>query len=481
MAGVAKKGALQIKCYEIKKFISTTNIYKVDCMNGKKILFLALNTVFTCSYCNENIDQKFQIERPDMTYTFEKQSEKFFIGLELRTNNEECSSAMPAHKERFFNENIYALIPNKINGSIVALYTDYAGDYTQPYSWILGCEVSSLDEVPKGLVGKIIPESNYAVFTTKGTFPQGLITAWQAVWRSNLSRSYTSDFELYPSDFDPDKNPEVKVYIAVETVEKDLQSVIQGRLDTFRSTTLCSPLPQADFKETDFNSYYAWGIDYAIGNGVIEKNSDRIPSEEEINQTIQYFSDKKLPFMWWTSAKILESKGFQFGGILTGIALDLSEGIPPKPQMPANLKIKIAESEGDMNSFAELTANIYGLNSKAQEEWQELNTAIQKRAEQIYFLAYLDNLPVGAVALSVSPTSAGIWSLATLPESRTLGIGSTLVHAAMVEAKKREHAKIIAILMPKGMAWGLFTKLGFKEVCEFPFYVYGASPEELEK
>ena len=34
-------------------------------------------------------------------------------GLELRTSNEECSSAMPAHKERFFKENILAKIPQK--------------------------------------------------------------------------------------------------------------------------------------------------------------------------------------------------------------------------------------------------------------------------------------------------------------------------------------------------------------------------------
>jgi predicted transcriptional regulator YdeE len=53
----------------------------------------------------------------------------------------------------------------------------YEGDYTKPYSWILGCEVSSLDEIPEGLVGKVIPESKYAVFTTQGEFPQGLIAA----------------------------------------------------------------------------------------------------------------------------------------------------------------------------------------------------------------------------------------------------------------------------------------------------------------
>ncbi len=152
----------------------------------------------------------------NMGHTIVHQKKKFFIGLELRTNNEECSEAMPAHKERFFKENILAKIPNKVNSDILALYTDYEGDYTQPYSWILGCEVSSLDQVPKGLVGKVIPEATYAVFTTKGSFPQGLIAAWQEVWKSNLTRSYTSDFEVYRLNFDPVKNPEVKVYIAIQ-------------------------------------------------------------------------------------------------------------------------------------------------------------------------------------------------------------------------------------------------------------------------
>lgn len=151
-----------------------------------------------------------------MNQTIEHQKEKLFIGLELRTNNEECSLTMPTHKDRFFKENIPSKIPNKVNGNILALYTNYEGDYTKPYSWILGCEVSNLDEVPEGLVGKVIPESKYAVFTTQDEFPQGLIAVWQEVWQSELPRSYTSDFEVYRHDFDPKRNPEVKVYIAIE-------------------------------------------------------------------------------------------------------------------------------------------------------------------------------------------------------------------------------------------------------------------------
>lgn len=150
-----------------------------------------------------------------MNYVVERQNEKFFIGLELRTSNEECSLTMPAHKDRFFKENIVSKIPNKINGNILALYTDYEGDFTKPYSWILGCEVSSLDQLPKGLVGKAISESKYAVFTTQGEFPKGLIAVWQDIWKSDLPRLYTSDFEVYRADFDPKRNPQVKVYIAI--------------------------------------------------------------------------------------------------------------------------------------------------------------------------------------------------------------------------------------------------------------------------
>lgn len=149
-------------------------------------------------------------------HRIEQQKEKFFIGLALRTNNQECASTMPAHKDKFLKDNIFSKIPNKINEDLLALYTDYEGDYTKPYSWILGCEVSSLKSVPPGLVGKIIPESKYAVFTTQGGFPQGLIAVWQEVWKSGLLRSYTSDFEVYPKDFDPQKNPKVKVYIALD-------------------------------------------------------------------------------------------------------------------------------------------------------------------------------------------------------------------------------------------------------------------------
>lgn len=268
---------------------------------------------------------------------------------------------------------------------------------------------------------------------------------------------------------------------ALPAQEALIKSVLQGRFDTFRAGSVSSPLPEADFNEMRYNHIYAWGMDYACGNGVMEKDSDRIPTEDEIDKTIHYFSAKNLPFIWWTSAKVLETKGFQFGGILTGIALDISQEVPSSSPTSSNLKIKIVETESELNAFTDLAAGAFAMSPKATKQYLALNDSLMRQGELIHFIAYLNGAPVGTASLSVSTSSAGIWNLATLPEYRKHGIGGALVHASLIEAKQRQYNQVMAILMPKGLAWGLFTKLGFEAVCEFPFYVYGVSAKELEK
>lgn len=441
-------------------------------------LFIFL-LIFICSkgFCDNRI-QEIQNLGIDKNAHLEYQPKKFFIGLELKTNHEECSLIMLAHKNRFFKENILSKIPNKINKNILALYTGYEGDNIESCSWILGCEVSNLEQIPEGLIGKIIPESNYVVFTTQEELPQGLITLWENVKKSDCPRSYQDYFELHQSDFDPQKTLKVKICLALE--DPLLKFLQQGRLEAFRSASLYSPLPEADFKETSHNYLYAWGMDYVCGNGIIEKNACRHLTNEEIDEAIKYFSAKNLPFMWWTSAKILETKGFQFGGVLRGIARDFSQPLPAQPPLPSNLKIKTVQTETELKDFINISADAFAMNSKAAKQWLSLNESAMKKAEQIHFIAYLNEKAIGAVTLSLSSDSAGIWNLATISEHRKQGIGAALVYAALVEAKKKHCNQVIAILMPKGLAWGLLTKMGFRSVCEFPFYVYGVSAEELE-
>lgn len=267
----------------------------------------------------------------------------------------------------------------------------------------------------------------------------------------------------------------------MQTIEENelIQSIILGRLECFRAFSEFSPLPGAGFQQNSNNSfYYCSGIDFAPCNGVIDNNKET-PSAQTIDNAIDFFQTRKLPFIWWTPSKNLEKKGFQFGGILTGIALEITGAIISDETIPSHLRIKTISTKEDLKVFSTIAG--LGMNPATIEQFQTLNAAGMKYREQVHFLALLDGIPVGTATLSTSHSSAGIWSLATLPEYRKRGVGTALVSAAMAEAKKLEYNQVMAILMPKGMAWGIFTKLGFKECGQFPFYVYGASAEEIEK
>jgi predicted transcriptional regulator YdeE len=150
-----------------------------------------------------------------MPYTMEKQQKKLIMGIQIRTSNDVCQTDMPQIWQKFFQEKILEKIPHKVNQTIYAVYTDYDGDYTKPYSYILGCEVSTLDNIPEGMVGTVVPASSYAVYKTTGTYPQGLASIWQMIWKAPYKRAYTTDFEVYGTDFNPQTKPEVKVYIAL--------------------------------------------------------------------------------------------------------------------------------------------------------------------------------------------------------------------------------------------------------------------------
>ena len=67
------------------------------------------------------------------------------IGISLRTTNENGKAAKEIGElwEKFLNENISDAIPNKVDNTVYSLYTDYEGDYTKPYTAILGCPVNS--------------------------------------------------------------------------------------------------------------------------------------------------------------------------------------------------------------------------------------------------------------------------------------------------------------------------------------------------
>lgn len=141
------------------------------------------------------------------------------IGIKMRTTNKDmqASKDIPAFWQQFISEKITEKIPNKVDTAVFAIYTNYESDYTGAYDMILGCKVTSLDKVPKGMIAKTFNSGTYTLFTAKGKKSNNIVyNKWTEIWNSDINRSYQADFEVYGERSMDPEDMEVDIFISVK-------------------------------------------------------------------------------------------------------------------------------------------------------------------------------------------------------------------------------------------------------------------------
>lgn len=146
------------------------------------------------------------------------------VGIEVRTNNSQESTgdgAIAKQWQRLFMENVLSRIPDRIDQSIVAVYTNYASDWNGDYTYILGARVLPGTKPPDGMVSQNVPAGRYVEFiSARGPSPQVVPDMWKQVWMhfqvpGNPPRAYGADYEVYDDMADPN-NVQVKLFIGVK-------------------------------------------------------------------------------------------------------------------------------------------------------------------------------------------------------------------------------------------------------------------------
>jgi GNAT superfamily N-acetyltransferase len=88
------------------------------------------------------------------------------------------------------------------------------------------------------------------------------------------------------------------------------------------------------------------------------------------------------------------------------------------------------------------------------------------------FSATVDGKPVGETLLCAGAGVAGIYDVEVLEEFRGRGIGTALIHAALLTARTRLRCRA-AVLGATGMGQSVYARAGFREVCKLSFWKYG--------
>ena len=150
-----------------------------------------------------------------MKYEIVTLEEKIAVGISARTNNAspDMGAVIGGLWNRFYNESIYASLPDKISEKALGIYTDYAGDEKADYTAIVACETSTVPQGDEYTVCRI-PAGQYAKFIIHGDMVQAVAAAWQEIWQMKLPRSFQCDFEEYQND--SMDHAEIHIYVGLK-------------------------------------------------------------------------------------------------------------------------------------------------------------------------------------------------------------------------------------------------------------------------
>lgn len=150
------------------------------------------------------------------------------VGITTRTNNKHLFESDPATNkvaqtvQKYFHGAMPNKIPQRKNPNVTyCVYTDYESDHHGDFTYFIGEEVDSFEQLPEGFTALTIPSQTYVKFTNgPGPMPTVCIDMWQKIWKMDNAelggiRGYRADFELYDERASDHNNVTLDIFIGV--------------------------------------------------------------------------------------------------------------------------------------------------------------------------------------------------------------------------------------------------------------------------
>lgn len=222
-------------------------------------------------------------------------------------------------------------------------------------------------------------------------------------------------------------------------------------------------------------------ITWMLSNGATWANSgvslrfSSVNAGRRIDQILEYYAERGRAAGFWVDheatpaniEELLKQCGLRCRKRFPGMRCDLDE--LPKPPIPKGIRI-IQTPHHSMYLrhahpyFGPITTAIrrHELNRLAH-----LAAQWPKRFFDFVALA-ADNRPVGACSMFLDDGVVGFYDVGVLEQERNKGIGSAIMAHALRFA--RQHNATQAVLLASGMGYGMYRRVGFREVCQIAYW-----------
>jgi ribosomal protein S18 acetylase RimI-like enzyme len=224
--------------------------------------------------------------------------------------------------------------------------------------------------------------------------------------------------------------------------------------------------------------WFYTGVPHPLFNGVPRAILDAKDVQSTIDGLQARINAQGAPAFWWLGpgtkpddlGSTLERRGLEPAGEVPGMALDL-HSMDSRLREIAGFRVEKVGNETQQALWARVAAIGTEFPDNAVDAMEKVEPTLcdsAYRAQQRY-IGYLDDKPVASAALVLDSGVAGVYAIATIPESRQRGIGRYMTMLPLLEARRLGYH--VAILQASSMGYPIYKKLGFNDVCSYRLYM----------
>ncbi|WP_157320070.1 GNAT family N-acetyltransferase [Paenibacillus anseongensis] len=204
-------------------------------------------------------------------------------------------------------------------------------------------------------------------------------------------------------------------------------------------------------------------------------NDNKNDATRQVQSIIDSYRERGVKCVWHTYShtqyeivnETLISNRFILSGIMSGMAVDLEEKTVNQSYVPG-LRIVTVHTDEELETFKRVFVAEYGLPDELAHAFTEA-FAYDPEGKMQYFLAYLNDVPVGTTMTFSKGEVTGIYMVATLKEFRKRGIGGALVGHALRDMQVA--GATLAILQASSMGQTIYRKHGFEELLTINLFI----------
>lgn len=258
--------------------------------------------------------------------------------------------------------------------------------------------------------------------------------------------------------------------------DPNLNQVIETNMSEWKSEWGNTPYSKLH-DEKNIRLLVTENLYHVNGNNVFLAKFTQHEVDEKINEIIELFDSRGLPFVWITGpasrprdlGQHLLAHGLRHSVDMPSMAVELDK-LRMSRNRPTDLEIKLVEDDDALNDWLDAFLSVYTGMARVRDWWFKFESYLGygRSYNRLLYTGYLRGRPVASAFMFLGSGVAGIYCVGTITEARRKGIGSEITCVPLLEA--REMGYKVGILHSSKMAYNIYSRMGFTECCVVSMY-----------